>query len=66
MYDEYAAIKKKYFPKAIHIVDRFHIASQLTVAIKQRRVKVMNSFKITNRFYYNFMKRNWVLYEQNS
>lgn len=64
MYDEYAAIKKKYFPKAIHIVDRFHIASQLTVAIKQRRVKVMNSFKITNRFYYNFMKRNWILYEQ--
>jgi len=63
MYDEYFIVKKKFFPNAIHIVDRFHVVTQLKVAISKIRVKVMNSQKKVNEVYYNFMKKNWRYYE---
>lgn len=37
MYDGYAAIKSKYFPKADRIIDLFHIVTQLN--------RVTNSIK---------------------
>lgn len=63
MYDEYAIVRKKYFPNAIPIVDKFHIVIQLTTAIKKIRTKVMNSQKQTNYVLYTFMKNNWELFE---
>lgn len=57
MYDEYATIRKKYLPNAIHIINRFHIVSQLTLAIKQRRTKVMKSIINSEPMLYNFIKK---------
>ena len=66
LYDEYRLIRKKFFPHAIHIADRFHIVIQITRAINKRRVKVMNSVKHSNKILYNFMKKNWQLFERSS
>lgn len=64
LYDEYKSARQKFFPNATHIADRFHIVLQLTRAINKRRVKVMNKIKDSNKMLYNFMKKNWVLFER--
>ena len=33
LYDKYAHIKRKYFPKAIHIADKFHVIKQMTTIV---------------------------------
>lgn len=61
MYDGYATIRKKYFRKAIHIVDLFHVINQLTVSLSKLRVKVMNR-QPRDSIYYQFMKDKWKLF----
>lgn len=61
MYDAYRTIKQKFFPNAIHIVDLFHIISQLTTAINSIRNSIMKdrSKVIYKSKEYNFMSKNW-------
>ena len=61
MYDAYRTIKQKYFPNAIHIVDLFHIISQLTTAINSVRnivIKDKNKVILKSKEH-NFMSKNW-------
>ncbi len=60
MYDGYKTICRKYFKKAIQIVDLFHVITQLTNAVNKIRVTVMN--KQENTTYKNFMKSHWKLF----
>lgn len=59
MYDAYASIRYYYFPKAIHIVDLFHIITQLTNAVNRIRTTVMNTITTKGSLEYNFMKMHW-------
>lgn len=61
MYDQYATIKERFFPDAIHVIDLFHIIKQLTEAINSIRVDVMKTtFKGTPENY--FFKNYWKLF----
>lgn len=64
MYDAYSTVCSSYFPHAIHVVDKFHVVTQLTRAVNSLRVITMNSIKDNKdeEPYYNFMKSNWKLY----
>lgn len=58
MYDGYKNVCRRYFPKAIHIVDLFHVITQLNRAVNKLRVSAMkNSFK--SSIEYRFMKSHW-------
>lgn len=61
MYDAYSTIRSNYFPHAVHIIDKFHIVTQLTRAVNSLRVITMNSIKNNKEKvpFYNFMKSNW-------
>ena len=58
MNDAYKTVCRKYFRKAIHIVDLFHVINQLTYAVNKIRVLTMNSIGKGNLEYY-FMKSKW-------
>ena len=58
MYDGYATVCRKYFKKATHIIDLFHVITQLTNAVNKIRVNVMNSSE-KGSARYNFMKSHW-------
>jgi transposase len=62
MYDAYSSIASTYFPKAIHIVDLFHVIKLLTSALNMLRVRVMNQKTEKHSANYNFMKTNWKYY----
>lgn len=62
MYDAYSTITRLYFPKAIHIVDLFHVIRLLTTAVNTIRTRVMNQKTERKSASYNFMKRNWKLF----
>ena len=59
MYEGYDTICRQYFPKAIHIIDLFHVITQLTNALNRIRVQVMNSCATKGTPQYNFMKQKW-------
>lgn len=59
MYDAYATICHHYFPHAIHVVDLFHVITQLTNAINRIRTRVMNVETDKGSKEYNFMKSHW-------
>lgn len=59
MYDGYRTVKNKYFSKAIHIVDLFHVISQMTNAINSIRTSVMKGSTEKGSMEYNFMKGHW-------
>ena len=59
MYDAYASIHHRYFPKSIHIVDLFHVIRQLTTAVNQLRVRAMNNRMEKKSMEYNFCKSRW-------
>lgn len=61
MYDTYKTICKRYFPKALHIIDLFHVIKLLDEAIKKIRIRVMNTQEKTSPEY-RFMKRHWKLF----
>ena len=58
MYDGYATICRRYFKNATHIIDLFHVITQLTGAVNRIRVKAMNSIE-KGSVHYNFMKAHW-------
>jgi len=59
MYDGYGTVCSKYFPKATHIIDMFHIVTQLTRAVNTLRVNTMNGIENKNDPLYVFMKSKW-------
>ncbi|MBQ9035986.1 MAG: transposase, partial [Erysipelotrichaceae bacterium] len=58
MYDGCRTVRSRYFTKAIHIVDLFHVITQLTNAVNRIRVKALNNDP-KNTVKYNFMKTHW-------
>ena len=59
MYDGYANIYRHYFPKATHVVDLFHVVTQLTNAVNRIRTRTMNTESRKGSVEYNFMKGHW-------
>lgn len=59
MYDAYDTICSSYFPHATHIVDMFHIVTQLTRAVNTLRINTMHGYTEKGSAYYNFMKSHW-------
>lgn len=62
MYDGYKSIHSSYFPHAIHIVDLFHIITQLSNAVSTIRIRTMNKVAEPKSKEYNFMKSHWKLF----
>lgn len=58
MYDGYRTVRNRYFSEALHIVDLFHVISQLTGAVNQIRVRAMKRIS-ENTLEYRFMKSGW-------
>lgn len=58
MYDGYRTVRNRYFHKAVHVVDLFHVVSQLTNAVNRIRVAAMNRMEKGSKEY-NFMKSHW-------
>ena len=58
MYDAYATIRNKYFSKALHIVDLFHVINQLTRAVNKIRVTCMKKLD-KDSIEYKFVKAYW-------
>ncbi len=61
MYDEYAALARKWLPNAKVIVDRFHVVKQLTEAVNRLRVIAMGRNE-HDKLAYAFMKSKWRLF----
>ena len=59
MYDGYSSIKNKYFPKAMFVVDLFHVIKLLTTAINKIRIRTYNQIAIDDTIERHFMKTNW-------
>lgn len=59
MYDGYSTIKNKYFPKALFVVDLFHVVKLLTSAINKIRIRTYNQYAINDTLEKHFMKTNW-------
>ena len=62
MYDEYARIKRRYLPNAVHVVDLFHVVKLLSEAVKKLRANAMNAMG-KGTFEYAFMKSKWRLFQ---
>lgn len=56
--ETYRRVIKLIFPKALHIVDFFHVTKLFTSLVNTKRVKAMNNYS-KNSHYYNFFKKNW-------
>jgi transposase len=61
MYDEYAAIKREFFPGAALVVDRFHVVEQLTGAVNVIRTRTMKTADKSS-MEYSFMKSKWKVF----
>ena len=61
MYDGYRTIQKRYFSQAVHIVDLFHVITQLTNAVNRIRTTAMKNCE-DGSLEYNFMKAHWSLF----
>ena len=61
MYDGYRSACKKFFPRALHIVDLFHVVALLTTAINSVRNGVCRKLS-KNSSEYRFMKNHWRLF----
>lgn len=59
MYEAYESIRSRYFPEAVHIVDLFHVITQLTNAVNRLRTRAMNTKASKGSLAYNFMKAHW-------
>ncbi|MFA5235641.1 MAG: transposase [Bacilli bacterium] len=62
MYEAYDAVSRQYFPKAMHVVDLFHVITQLTNAVNRLRTRAMNTVASQGSNLYNFMKSHWKLF----
>lgn len=61
MYDGYRTVRNRYFRKAIHIIDLFHVITQLTNAVNRIRVNALKNLP-PNSIKYNFMKTHWKVF----
>lgn len=59
MYEGYSIIKNKYFPKALFVIDLFHVIKLLTTAINKIRIRTYNQIAIDDTLERHFMKTNW-------
>jgi transposase len=59
MYDAYESVRSRYFERAVHVVDLFHVIAQLTNAVNRLRTKAMNTKAKKGGLAYNFMKAHW-------
>ena len=59
MYDGYSSIKNKYFPKALFVIDLFHVIKLLTTALNKIRIRTYNQIAIEDTLERHFMKTNW-------
>ena len=59
MYDGYSRIKNKYFPKAMFVIDLFHVIKNLTAAINKLRIRTYNHYMFDETVERHFMKSNW-------
>ena len=62
MYDGYSSIKDRYFPKALFVVDLFHVIKQLTEAVKKIRVITYKQYLDDDSIEYHFLKTNWKVF----
>lgn len=62
MYEAYDAVCRQYFPKAMHVIDWFHVITQLTNAVNRLRTRAMNNVAGKGTNIYNFMKSHWKLF----
>ena len=58
MFDGYARMARAWFPKAVHVVDRFHVVQLARNAVNSVRTKVMKGLDQSSPEY-RFMKSNW-------
>lgn len=61
MYDAYRTVHRRYFPHAIHIVDLFHVITQLSNVVNRIRTQAMKRCG-EGSLQYNFMKSHWELF----
>ena len=59
MYDGYSIIKNRYFPRAMFVVDLFHVIKLLTTSINKIRIRTYNQIAIDDTIERHFMKTNW-------
>ena len=60
MHETYRIIKKKYFPKAVHIIDHFHVAQLFTSKLQSMRIRLMKEYKNEEKLKeYKCLKTNW-------
>ena len=60
MHETYRIIKKKYFPKAVHIIDHFHVAQLFTNKLQSMRIRLMKEYKNEEKLKeYKCLKTNW-------
>ncbi|MBN1175981.1 ISL3 family transposase, partial [Candidatus Woesearchaeota archaeon] len=62
MYSPYMTLIKELFPKALIIIDKFHMVQLLSRAFNKTRIKIMNN----DQKNYNKLKRYWRLLLKNS
>ncbi len=59
MYDGYSTIKNRYFPKAMFVVDLFHVIKLLSTAINKLRIRTYNLYASEGTLERHFLKTNW-------
>lgn len=58
MFDGYSRMARTWFPRAVHVVDRFHVIQLVRNAVNVARARVMKSVDQDSPEY-RFMKSNW-------
>ena len=59
MYEGSSTLKNKYFPKAMFVVDLFHVIKLLTNAVNKIRIRTYNQIAFDDTIERHFMKTNW-------
>ena len=59
MYEGYSTNKNRYFPKALFVIDLFHVIKLLTSSINQIRIRTYNQIATEDTIERHFMKTNW-------
>lgn len=62
MYEGYSRIKNKYFPKALFVIDLFHVVKLLSTAVNQHRIRTYNQYIPEGTIEKHFMKSNWKIF----
>ena len=64
MYEVYRDIKNMFFPKALYIIDKFHVVRLFTDKIQYFRIKYMKHLD-SNTLEYKFLKKHWKIFVMN-